>query len=388
MDLFTIYPWNYEKAAIIDEYESVIWTERFIEPGDIRLVLPATKDTPWTLMPGSLVGRNNSREIMLIDTRSIQNGLATFTGKTIDGHFNEQFIGEGTITATPGAVLKEIVRRMQARWAGDNKIQDLVLGSVADLGNTNEVEEDISFGPAGAELVRIATKYSIGMGVYRTRTESGLYVLEFSTRVGTDLRDQIIFSPDLDNLANVKELVSDVNSKEVVISHPPKDLAISKYAGTIRADNLPGSVPFVRVLELTNDDITYKRLGMGDHPPEWNGWTTTEYIYGMGKLKAIMRKRARDKLRHLKKTKAVDGEITPETQYKYYTEPNPYGDIEYRVGDKVKIDGHYSNPIDGIVTEYIQSSDATGERGYPTVAPAADEGVSNPGNGYQMNPGE
>ncbi len=127
---------------------------------------------------------------------------------------------------------------------------------------------------------------------------------------------------------------------------------------------------FTRITEIRcddDDDIEEMREQPRQGPPP-----TYMFFDHKEKIKAKMRTQAKALLGELKKTKVVDGEITPETQYKYYTEYNPYGDPEYRLGDKVKIGGHFTAQIDGIVTEYIQSSDATGERAYPTVVPLAD----------------
>src|ERR1044072_830317 len=90
---------GFNREVVIDEYISAIWTERFIEAGDAEIVMPAQHEHLKLLAPGMLLGCQGSREIVLLETRSIEEGLVTAKGKTIEGFFNERYIDAITMSS-------------------------------------------------------------------------------------------------------------------------------------------------------------------------------------------------------------------------------------------------------------------------------------------------
>lgn len=73
MDLFTLDPVTWmPTGAPIRYYESLIWTEKFFEPGEIELETYAIADTLSTIKIGSLLSIRESKEVMMVETISIQ----------------------------------------------------------------------------------------------------------------------------------------------------------------------------------------------------------------------------------------------------------------------------------------------------------------------------
>src|SRR3954452_2195219 len=96
MEFYTLNPQTFEREALVDEFESVIWTERFIAAGDIKLVLEATHERLQLLAPGTLLSLNESREIMVLDTREVNNGAITVSGKTLEAFFQYRYTDRGS----------------------------------------------------------------------------------------------------------------------------------------------------------------------------------------------------------------------------------------------------------------------------------------------------
>lgn len=373
MDLYTLesYTGTYNRSELIDDYESLIWTERFIEAGDTRIVLPATSANVALVAPGTLVGVSTSRELMLLDNRSIEDGAITVTGKTLEAFFEQRYIERLAIWETPENIMKTIVLNMQDRNNGLYQIPGLT--TVLDEASGGQVWRKFPTQSAYTGLLDMAKAFQIGMGVYWTVNEvTEGYDLIFETRGGRDMTRKILFSPELDNLADIKELFSETDSKTDVTVYPPTSLAepdkLAEYMGPVSASNFQNSInPFKRrMMYMTLEDVNEDDL---------DGATREEK---QDSLRDLMQDKAWEVLKSKKRVRMVDGEITPESQYSYYTQYNPLGEMEYQLGDSVKIAGNFTTPITGMITEYIQSSDPTGARSYPTVVVPADSPASSP----------
>src|SRR3954462_13991232 len=85
MEFYTIDPTNnYGRTDVIEDFESSIWTERFIDPGDFKIVVPASHERLKQLAPGTMVAIKDSRIVMMVDTREVADGMMTVSGKSLE----------------------------------------------------------------------------------------------------------------------------------------------------------------------------------------------------------------------------------------------------------------------------------------------------------------
>lgn len=355
---------TFNREEVIDEFISAIWTERWIEAGEVEVVMPAMHKNLKLLAPGELLGCGGSRELMLLETRSIEAGLVTAKGKTIEAYFDELPIPAITMVARGGDIMKGVVSAMQDRSFGEAHvhIDGLSVASPDPNETGGSVIEDIPKGPVYTTLVTLGKKYQLGQSVVWTKIEDGDHKLVYTTRQGKDLTGQadnaVRFSTALENLGNAKQLLSIAGSKNIFIVNPPDwvdpDLARSSLIWNY--SRFDGSIFKYRVLEIDCNDITKESLP-GDNDVE-----------RMTHLYRMMDARQAKAVDEHKKIKAVDGEITPESQFVYKR--------DYDLGDMVEMQGEYGEPVKGMITEHITSSDESGGRNYPTViAPADDLGA-------------
>lgn len=353
MELYLLDP-TFLREDVIDEFESNIWTERFIEAGEFSLVLPATPEKILALTDKKFLSLVGSGEVMLIETLSIEEGAMTVTGKSLETFFNERIIrissdlevNDWTIRDTPGNILGAIVDHVGV-GIGDalNDIPYLVVG---DLDASDPiVTRVIPNGPKYDAMLSIAQTYKLGMAVYLSRIDFFGYELTFTAFKGVDRtstqveNDPIRFSPALDSMTDTKELSSTVGYKTVVYAFPP-----SAHPGSPVVEYAPGTDPGAtgfdrRVLVIHCDDIT-------------------DDMIADSSLAALMTQAAKDALANNNFTKIIDGEVVPQPGYIY--------GVHYKLGDVVELVGHSGVPQRAIVTEYIRSKDAEGERAYPTVS--------------------
>lgn len=419
MEIYTINNSNlttegmFNREVVIDDFNSVVWTERFFEAGEVEIVLPAVHQHLKLLAPGKLLGCRGSRQIMLLETRSIEDGMVKATGKTIEAFFNERVIPEILMSGKGGDILKGIVNHMQFwvqnmidiwswRWTMNVSGIDV---AATDPDETGPIWTDtIPSGPVYDTLVTLGKKYKVGQSVIWTKVEGyNWHKLVYTTRQGKDLTQGpnfVRFSTDLENLANAKQLLSIAGSKNMAVIIPPEWVGGKGYPTTHPLQTL-GSDENNQAYYLINASGTRYTYGAPSYPAwKWNmdNQSDEEYNRFFGeryiivdctdltkdKLKGssdreketdmfeIMDNRQRKALREHKKIKIIDGEVTPGSfVYKQ----------DYDLGDLVQIEGDFGDPIDGVITEFVRSQDETGERSYPTVSTDADAVLRTSGPG-------
>lgn len=390
MDLYTVTsawqngaPNLYDKETVIDNYESLIWTEKYIDPGEIELKLPGTIQNFDLVAPGTLLGLSASPELMLIDTREVKDGSITAKGQTLERFLEQRETASATITGTPGQIAGQIVDNMidialpaSSGFETDGTgIPRLVTGS---LDGPVEVitDYDVNRGPAYDELLRLAQTYNLNFRIVTATGADDLLELHFQTYTGRDLtRDgeqgrMVRFSPNLDNFAEVGEVLSHVDFVNVVVMNVRQDLSIGPVL-PLKVSKVPNGndiyQPFKeRIRYYEASDITEATLGSG-----------TDYEK-LQQLYSVMRAQARQKLRDLgPKTHAIDGEIPPNSKYQYIPRYVDLNVPSYRLGDLVEVGGPFGGVVKATVAEHIFAADAEGTRYYPGVK-VLDDPVNEP----------
>lgn len=405
MKLYPLYNWDYPLAlnrydVIIDDIVSIIWTERFIEAGEVEIVLPVNHEHLKYLAPGTLIGCEESKELMLLETRSIEGDLVKSTGKTIEAFFNNRYLPhksifvEGTSVGKAGFILRSIVEYMQ-HWSDQTKniwgydqpfysVYRLIGNLYTEDPNLNEpgptYTEVMPNGPVYDLLLSLAKKYNVGQSVLRVERDpstieqegGSTHKMVYTTRHGVDRTDSVIFSTDLDNLADAKQLLSVAGSKNYVTVIPPDWIFSTPIdVDSLRdphnwimwnlPDNESRTIFDQRHMTIDCTDLTLEKL---DGPTEVGLATQEDYYPALEKMFQIMRSRQEAALIEHKRIKMIDGEITPASKYKYKE--------DYDLGDKIIVQGEFGDPLTGVITEYIRTQDETGERQYPTVSTDAD----------------
>jgi ReqiPepy6 Gp37-like protein len=366
MDLYTLTP-TFQRDKAIDEYLSLVWTERYSKNGDMRLDLPATPERAAYLAEGKLLGLLDSDEPMLIETQSVEKGIMTVVGQTIDTFFNQREIWididpeveTWNLRGTPGAILATVVQQMLVSGTVDdgglgiggsvNAIPFLVVGDVDETGDV--ISEKLPIGPLYDAIQPIAETHKLGMKVFLSRSDAFGYELTFTVYKGVDrtsdqLENNLVqFSPALDSMTNIKELRSLSEYKTVAYVFPPS--WATSAAGVAYAPGTDATTTGFdrRVIIDRASDITSDQVD-----PVVPGVT----------LASLLTQRAKDLLANNNFTKVVDGEVVPQSQYKYGT--------DYKLGDIVELKGQDNTVQKAQITEFIRSKDATGERAYPTVS--------------------
>jgi len=89
MEIYTLGD-DFLPRKLIEPYISAIWTERYSAAGDLQLVVQAPSILADELSRGRFVAMRGSKEIMVVETRTIEKGLLTVTGPSLLKFFSQR----------------------------------------------------------------------------------------------------------------------------------------------------------------------------------------------------------------------------------------------------------------------------------------------------------
>lgn len=356
------------RETIVDQFESLIWTERFAAHGDFELVIESTSKFRSLLKPDVRLGMDGSNRVMVIDTiqdKLDDDGKKTLTieGRDLVACLEERIAiptlevildEEGNVPTWDLTGLPGNIARFVFDWVareGNVDVNDiipfLVEGSLYPPSTVPEPFEDVlvqlSPGTLYAVMKEICEGFGLGFRLVKGLDDSKLYFDIYSGYDRTSSQTTypaVLFSQNLDNLLNITELTSVAAYKNVayVIYKGQTTVVYSKEVG----GDITGFERRVMLVELGT-------------VPEFTG-TAPEIAAQLEEFKI---KAGNDALAQQRIVSMFDGEIPTNGKYQYT--------IHYELGDMVEMrtpDGLTKNMR---VSENIRVIDAEGERSYPTL---------------------
>lgn len=352
------------RTDVIEDHESLIWTERYKQYGDFELHIASTRRSRTLLKADTWLAMSDSRRIMKIE--SVQDGTDDNNKRmlVVKGRSSEVLMYDrvakdsmSDLTASPKWTITGLTPTATARKifhdicvTGILSPQDIIPfiheGPLsAEPSNILEpadlVTVDIEPTTVYDAIVQLADIWDFGFRILRNGDTSQLW---FDVYMGSDrttgqtLLPAVVFSPQLDNLQNTSELTTTENAKNVAYVFSPAGTEI------VFAEGVDTDVDGFdrRVLVVNANDVTIE------------AYPTRELVV------AALTQAGTEALKKTQTTQALDGEISKNSQYK------PGRD--YNLGDLVEM-----HNIDGVanemrVTEIIYASDSQGSRSYPTLS--------------------
>lgn len=391
MDFTTLSP-TFLAQDPVDEFISAIWTERYTKHGDCQLVLGATAKNIEMLREGTYLGLRGTKEVMQIETQSIEDKKLTVVGNTLDEAVlseryvwaqNPEYTGAtgqeantriadyNDSTRKPGEFMSNLVyifvinptafdtahAAASLDW-DDERIFELSLGDIDASGTVQRLTAPT--GPLYAALEQLGEKNAVGFSLYLHSADPVTgFQLKFKTYKGLDRTSAqstnplVRLTPELDGISDIKEVRSIANFKNVVYVY---------YDGVIHKYLLDPSAPEPEGLErrvLVTD-------AEGEPPGRKEGWR--DPMFGGGKytyvdpaeLSAYLDQNAKDALANHNYIRSIDGKTSPISDYQF--------GIDYGLGDIIELEGLTGEVAKAQITEYIRSQDKNGEKSYPTIS--------------------
>jgi Siphovirus ReqiPepy6 Gp37-like protein len=392
VDLYTLTD-QFLADETVDEFVSAIWTERYSAAGDVQLVLPATTDNLEKLKDGTFLALRGTQEVMQIQTDSIENNLMTVVGTALPEFLDQRIVwfknpawtsanpddpkvvDYTEASTTAGAFLASVITKMVINpvpmtgvdfdtevnldWDFE-KIEHLELG-VTDTSGTPK-RFTIPTGPLYQGLQGIAAAEQLGFSLYLDSADPALgYTLKFKSYRGKDRTTGgayplVRLTPDMDSLSGLKEVRSRSLWKNVVYVWYKNEVSLHYEDPT--APKPEGFERRVLVVDAEGEPVGRKVTFDPGGRFYGGGWS--QIVVGTAELAAFRAQNARDALANHNYIQAIDGQTSPQNDYKY--------GVDYGLGDIIELEGITGLLSKARVTEYIRSQDKTGEREYPTIS--------------------
>jgi len=356
MELFTLND-KIQPDDIIDNYQSLVWTERYTEWGDFELVIDEGLGRAEGLGRGSFLGMSASRRVMVVETiEEPGDGTLKITGRSIEflladriNHVAAIASGAASTTQKKTDTPSNLATFFFTSTCQSNTLipQDnlpfVKTGSPGLSGNiplpTDTVDYEYSEASVYDTIQTICGTFQLGFAIVRSLSTNS-ELTQFQVYTGSDRSSwqttlpPVIFSPELGTLENQSAIESDASLKTVAYVFGQKGSRI------VYADGFDTEMVGLarRVMYVDASDVAYTA-----------GAT----------LNSVLDYRGRQALAEQRSAIAFDGEIPTTIPYKY--------GIDYNLGDIVERRNIRGYATKMMVTEQIFMSDNEGERSYPTL---------------------
>lgn len=353
MEIYTLDA-AYSRTAIVDQFDSLIWTERYSDLSDFILVVKDTAANRSQFRDGVFLTHNLTDRMMVVESQLREvTDLGLHTLK-IQGRGFESLLKNRTVTPFPiGTTTWKSAAPATLGWVATRMVSHhLVLGEglmaedvVPEMYTADTTE--------GTELVSVAVELGDMFDRVKSLCDSGKLgfriqllptspKLRFNVYKGRDLR-HVVFSSTLDSLTSESHLhdIKDYKNLAYVWGKDAKESKVVAAPGL----SVYRTGIMRRVLHVDAGDID---------PAE-----STAAVYD-----DQLKQRGLEALAEFNKVDIFDAQLTGLDPYEYrYT---------YSLGDVVTMLDANNRKHTAVITEYIWSWDGNGLKAYPTFT-ATDE---------------
>lgn len=342
----------YRRQYVIDQFISLIWTERWNTYGDFQLNIVSNYAARSLLKPDTWLAMNKSNYVMRIDSVeddwSIDGSrMLIVKGHSIEKIFDDRAAPRVLYAEAPAQIARDMFHAVcvTGTWdPGDviTGVNEYTMGGIPASTipePADSITVDLTQVPvpslATALVTNICVKYDLGFRILCNSQTGQLY---FDIYAGCDrTTDQttlpaVVFAPQLDNLQNTKELTDISNAKNVAYVQHADGTSTIVYADGVDPTMLTAFERRVLIVDASN--LT----------------SPTTAMYTQAGLEALAASRT---------SYIFDGEVSQQSQYTYGT--------DYFLGDLVEEQNSDGVKTQMRVTEQIFSEDSTGEKSYPTL---------------------
>lgn len=335
---------KFETTYLVDAYKSLIWTERFNQPGDFELYTEVSGEALKNIYRGLYLVNPDSEYPMIVNDIEILSDLELgnyikFTGKSL-----EQIVGRRIVwqmTKINGNLQNGIQRILNENIISptidERKISNFIFTPSSDEKITKLTMDKQYTGDDIKELVEeLCQLNEIGYKVVL----NALNQFEFSLYAGTDrsynqtANPPVIFSPKYENLINSNYYESDSDYKSITLIAGQGEGEERVYTTYGSGEGLERRELFTDARDLSPQDIT-----------------EAQYLQNL-------QNRGKEKLDEHTAITTFEGEVEPYKSFVYKE--------DYFLGDIVQIENEYGKKGTTRITEVITCHDENGYSVIPT----------------------
>ena len=123
---------NFKKVKLIDEYISLIWTDRYNEAGDFELYLDASLENVKTFQIGMYLSSTSSEHMMIIETVEIKSDIEDGSKLIVSGRSLESILSRRIVwnqTIFENKSIQDIIYKL----LNDSVIAPILIGELLIL---------------------------------------------------------------------------------------------------------------------------------------------------------------------------------------------------------------------------------------------------------------
>lgn len=355
MNLILLEKGTYEPIEIIDKFDSAIWTDRYCEPGDFELVVPASSWAAAELVPDRYLWNRESEHLMVLEDITIDSDVEygevlTVTGRSLESLLERRIIWSvADLSGNMQTQLRDKVYNPNAISPSDakRKIPGLVFKlSEEEAVTSQEIDQQFT----GKDLLEITqsvlSERDLGFRIVMDASNQMI----FSFYGGTDRsydnaagNNYVVFSPQFENLINSKYYLSYSTWRNAcLVAGEDKDR-------NRKLLEIPGTAQGIDRRELYVDA---RDIQDEIHNDDGSVTTLTAEQYN-----ARLQARGIESLLEKIVDEVFEAETDPSTTFIYGK--------DYFLGDIVELENEYGIARKVRVTEMVHSADENGETVIP-----------------------
>lgn len=336
----------YGKILLLEKYDSFIWKEKHVGHDDFQLVVRDTAVMRNQMRRGYMITHSETNRVCRISYRDIDDdaGTITVSGKSITDYFDSRALKpnvtgklEWRKNDSPANIIASLVNEIcvvGSHLSPLDIIPELYVANVASPAATTNFSTSVT-----SNLTTVLNELcAYDNNGYAIELLPNSPKLRFVVSSGTD-QSGVIFSSTLDSLYEEKYFYRDEQYRNIAYVYGTDSATFEIVPRSGVEETISGVDR--RVLLVDASDVDRANTGGIDY-------------------RDILRSRGRQALAEHSRINYFDGLVPAKSPYKY--------GINYRLGDIVRMMDDDGRLQRARVTEYIFSSDSTGDKGYPTLA--------------------
>lgn len=347
---------NFNTFAVVDTFESFIWTDRYYEAGEFEIVTVADKYYLDTFRQDYYVYFARSEHLMIIEQIEIDSDAEDGNKLKVKGRSLEALLDRRVIwgwktlnTDVQNGIKTLINENVISPSNNKRKFPNFVFKDTTDAHILETRMDTQYFGENLYDsIVDICKTLNLGFKVTVNAEKKLEFELYYSTfhNCDQDENPYVIFSVDYDNLINSNYVSSTVNYKTVALIGGEGEGSEKKYTS----------------YELSTSGAGYQRREMYT---DQSGVTSDlgEEELDSADYDQLLKSKGAKELAENIITEEFEGE-TMDTTFVY--------GVDYKLGDVVTLRNEYGKSSISRVIEYTFSKNATEDKAYPTFATVPD----------------
>ena len=358
---FLVLNTKFEAVAILDVFESFIWTDRYSKCGDFEIYTSSDRQIIETLKEDFYIWTEDSEHVMIIENRKIitdveEGNKFLVSGRSLESILDRRIVWNQILL--DGYFQTQIKRLLTENVINpsdsNRKISNFIFEETDDP-YILSLKVQVQY--TGDNLYEAVCKLceSVSIGFKITLNDDNQFV--FKLYSGTDRSyDQeknpyVVFSPSFENIIDSNYYESKAGYKNV---------------GLVAGEGEGSARRMVVVGESTSKELSRRELYVDAR--DISSTTSNGGSISTSAYDNLLRQRGDEQLNENKIVQAFDGQVESTQMYRY-------GE-HYFMGDITQLENEYGMESKVRVTEFIRSVDKDGIDSYPTFEVIEEREVS------------